>query len=188
MTIGERIKTFRKKVGLTQKQLADKCEVAEITIRQYESGKRQPRIEQLQKVAAALDVQVNDLLPWEDIPEIKNAVYASELEMLEIFYEDKHFNYSKDDQQKIKQEISDCISIGNKIENIQERTEYYDKLIAKYSHKFLNHLIEPYTEDNVIDIAALIADYLALNDTARDKIAEYAEELTEIPRYTKKEE
>ncbi|MDE5907777.1 MAG: helix-turn-helix domain-containing protein [Lachnospiraceae bacterium] len=188
MTIGEQIKTFRKKLGLTQKQLADKCEVAEITIRQYELGKRQPRMEQLQKVASALNVQTNDLLPWEDVPEIRDAVYASELEMLDIFYTDKHFNYSKAEQQKIKQEISNCISIGNKIEDIQERTEYYDKLIAKYSHEFLNHLIEPYAEDNVIAIAALIADYLALNNTARNKVAEYAEELTEIPRYTKKEE
>ena len=66
MTIGEQIKTFRKKAGYTQKQLAEICNVAEITIRQYELGKRQPRIEQLEKIANALDVSLIQIM--EHIP------------------------------------------------------------------------------------------------------------------------
>lgn len=62
MTMEDRIKTCRKKAGFTQKQLAEKCGMAEITIRQYESGKRQPRIEQLRRIAAALGVYISDLV------------------------------------------------------------------------------------------------------------------------------
>lgn len=62
MTIGERIRSYRKAAGLTQKQLGDLSGTSETTIKQYEAGKRQPRIEQLQKIAPFLKVSVADLL------------------------------------------------------------------------------------------------------------------------------
>lgn len=62
MTIGERIKVYRKLAGLTQKELGELAGVATGTIQQYELGKRQPRIEQLEKIATALNVPVADLL------------------------------------------------------------------------------------------------------------------------------
>lgn len=62
MTTGERIQAARKKAGLTQEQLAQKIDSATITIRQYESGKREPRIEQLRKIASALEVSLLYLL------------------------------------------------------------------------------------------------------------------------------
>lgn len=67
MDIGQRIKAARKDIGLTQDQLAQKSGVATITIRQYETGKRQPRLEQLQKIADALDVSISYLLGIVDI-------------------------------------------------------------------------------------------------------------------------
>lgn len=62
MTIGKRISATRKQARLTQVQLAEKCGVATITIQQYELDKRQPRLEQLSKIAAALGVTVSDLV------------------------------------------------------------------------------------------------------------------------------
>lgn len=56
MPIGERIRTARKEARLTQAELAEKAGVAAITVHQYESGKRQPRIEHLVSIAAALGV------------------------------------------------------------------------------------------------------------------------------------
>ena len=56
MSIGNRIKTIRKARGWTQTQLAKKSGVATITVSQYETGKRQPRLEQLQSIAEALGV------------------------------------------------------------------------------------------------------------------------------------
>lgn len=60
--IGNRIKQFRKEKGLTQKELANKLNVAEITIRKYESGDREPKLEQLEKIASALDIEFLDLM------------------------------------------------------------------------------------------------------------------------------
>ena len=41
MSIGKRIREYRKALSLTQKELAEQSGTAEITIRQYENGKRQ---------------------------------------------------------------------------------------------------------------------------------------------------
>lgn len=62
MTLGERIKNIRKSKGITQQQLAKSCNFALVTIRQYESGARTPRIEQLKIIANALDVELYDLI------------------------------------------------------------------------------------------------------------------------------
>ena len=68
MDIGILIKQKRKAAGLTQEELAQKIGCATITIRQYESGKREPSIIVLGNLANALDVDIFDLIP-ED-PEI----------------------------------------------------------------------------------------------------------------------
>lgn len=66
MTIGERIKSERKRAGLTQEKLAKDSGLATITIQQYESGKRQPRLEQLRKIATTLQIPLADILPFDD--------------------------------------------------------------------------------------------------------------------------
>lgn len=49
--------------GLTQKQVANSCGMADSAIRKYESGKVTPKYEMLQRIAAALDVDWMDLVP-----------------------------------------------------------------------------------------------------------------------------
>lgn len=61
-TIGERIKSARKERGLTQKGLAAQVGVPYQTIQYWENGRRNPKIDNLQKVADALDTDVNWLL------------------------------------------------------------------------------------------------------------------------------
>lgn len=61
MTIGKQIRTIRKHLGLTQKELGKLSDTSETTIKQYEAGKRQPRIEQLQKIAYALGGSISDI-------------------------------------------------------------------------------------------------------------------------------
>lgn len=61
MTIGEQIRFIRKHMGLTQKELGQLSNTSETTIKQYELGKRTPRIEQLQKIAHALGGSVSEI-------------------------------------------------------------------------------------------------------------------------------
>lgn len=75
--IGNKIKQFRKEKGLTQKELAAKLGVAEITIRKYESGDREPKLDQLEKIASALDIEFLDLM---DIRQ-QNLFYLNEAQI-----------------------------------------------------------------------------------------------------------
>lgn len=67
MTIGEQIRYVRKQVGLTQKELGTLSGTSETTIKQYELGKRQPRIEKLQKIAHALGGTISDIFIVDDV-------------------------------------------------------------------------------------------------------------------------
>lgn len=62
MSVGEKIKIIRKEKGLTQAQLAALVGVAQITIRQYESGAREPSISQLQNIARKLSVSISSFM------------------------------------------------------------------------------------------------------------------------------
>lgn len=63
MSSSEKIKRLRKENGFTQKQLADLTGIAEITIRQYEAGKYEPKLDKLRRIAAALNVSIGELEP-----------------------------------------------------------------------------------------------------------------------------
>lgn len=63
--IGDRIKKIRKAKGITQKELAEKLGTSHQNLSQYESGKRSPKIETIQKIADALDVSVDRFMPME---------------------------------------------------------------------------------------------------------------------------
>lgn len=62
MTAGERIKLIRKEKGMTQKQVADRCGMADSAIRKYESGQVTPKQDTLQRIANALGVHLLDLI------------------------------------------------------------------------------------------------------------------------------
>lgn len=65
MIYGSLIKKARSRAQLTQEQLAKRCGLATITIRQYESGKREPRKEQLEKIAKALEIPFYELMGYQ---------------------------------------------------------------------------------------------------------------------------
>ena len=71
MSYGSKVKAARKMAGLTQAQLAEKCNMATITIQQYERGVREPRFEQLKRIAKALDVSVLHLLGLEEVDDMQ---------------------------------------------------------------------------------------------------------------------
>lgn len=62
MTTGERIRAIRIEKKLTQKQVGDRCGMADSNIRAYELGKANPKIETLQRIATALEVPIGFLL------------------------------------------------------------------------------------------------------------------------------
>jgi len=64
ITLGRRIRRFRKRSGLTQEKLAEKVKVSVTHIGLVETGKRRLSLRTLQKIASALGVKVKDILPY----------------------------------------------------------------------------------------------------------------------------
>lgn len=62
VTVGHNIKVIRKEKGITQKKLSELTGLAEITIRQYEADKFTPKIQQVEKIASALNVTPFDII------------------------------------------------------------------------------------------------------------------------------
>ncbi|MED0677687.1 MULTISPECIES: helix-turn-helix domain-containing protein [Aneurinibacillus] len=71
MTLGERIKYLREKNGYAQKFVAEKIGVRNNTLSSYESDKRQPDYDTLQKIADFFEVSVDYLLGRTDDPSPK---------------------------------------------------------------------------------------------------------------------
>lgn len=59
--LGQKIRYFRQIAGLTQKELAEQCEINESTIRNYELGNRYPDSDTLNDIASVLEVSIHSL-------------------------------------------------------------------------------------------------------------------------------
>lgn len=66
MSIGENIKKYRKQAELTQKELAEKANLSESAIKYYESNRRNPKLETLDKIGDALGISINYLTSKEE--------------------------------------------------------------------------------------------------------------------------
>lgn len=67
MKFGERLKNFREQKNLTQEELASLSDISARSIQRYENGTNRPRIEAAEKMAKALDIQVDELLGTNDM-------------------------------------------------------------------------------------------------------------------------
>lgn len=73
MTIGERIAEERKLAGLTQKELGTRTGIDPSTIRKYESGRLNPKIETIKRIAEVLNINWYDLYEGLDSQSSNNA-------------------------------------------------------------------------------------------------------------------
>lgn len=62
MNLGKNIYTLRKKIGLSQEQLAEKVNVTRQTISNWELGETFPNPEQLKLLSVSLGVSIDDLV------------------------------------------------------------------------------------------------------------------------------
>lgn len=57
--LGKKIKNFRKEKGMSQEQLAEKCDLSTSYISYIETGKRRINFSQLEKMAEILDFSID---------------------------------------------------------------------------------------------------------------------------------
>ena len=65
MKLGQNIAIYRKEAGLTQEQLAEKCEVSRQAVTKWESGISEPSLEKIICLSEIFSVSIDTLLKWE---------------------------------------------------------------------------------------------------------------------------
>ena len=66
--VGDRIREFRKQMGMNQDELAELASLNRVTIAKYESGKVEPGAQALSRIADALEITVDVLLGRSESP------------------------------------------------------------------------------------------------------------------------
>lgn len=128
MEIGQSIQEARKKAKLTQKELAEKVGIATITVQQYERGVRTPKIETLQKIAQALNIDVGVLYGVEvdkGNSQYLNRLYGKISEVAE--------KYGRPEEEVVNW-INRCFSMSDKYdmsEAVANRLEFLSGNMAK---------------------------------------------------------
>lgn len=110
MTIGEKIKKARTDAKMTQKELAEKCGMADSAIRKYESGKVTPKLDTIAKIARAMGLYAGDLVDagqWGQVQPGEDSETASAAESQLIY----HFRTLNDNGQTVA------------VERVQELTQ-----------------------------------------------------------------
>lgn len=72
-TVGQRIRSYRLKAGLTQELLAEKAELHHTYIGQVERGEKNLSVTTLEKLLRALDVSFSEFFQYMDVGELPNS-------------------------------------------------------------------------------------------------------------------
>lgn len=102
MSIGDNIRKLRLERGLTQKQLADSCGVADATIRAYELGKANPTTKTTAKIAKALDVSAAELYGLDWVPGIESQNLEIDSTLYKTIMSEEKGALSVNDPEKVR--------------------------------------------------------------------------------------
>jgi transcriptional regulator with XRE-family HTH domain len=115
--IGTRIKIYRKKASLTQKELSELLFKSESTVRMWELGKSEPDLGTIAKLSQCLNVSVEDLLGLD-----RNNLSDPDKVVLEAA---EHFRNTPDPLFELKNELIKTLDRLDE-EQLQRINEYID--------------------------------------------------------------
>ena len=129
--IGAKIKEFRLKRNLTQKELAKLVSVGDTTIANYEKGFRSPKKDTMFDLANAFNISIDDLFP-----PIQNSS-SSNTSQIQSIYDElnpprqvKVLNYAKMQLNEQENEVSEAIQLYS--------YDYYDHPASAGTGQYLN--------------------------------------------------
>lgn len=167
MTIGEQIRTIRKKQGLTQKELADKCRMADSAIRKYEADIVVPKLDKLQLLGDALDVPITDFL---DLPQDQKKAYRFGYRILQYI--------------SMRRELSEQTDTSLTLfrdEIIDWATALITDILTGFGDEAVNN--SPIDRELQADKDQMLTLFLRLNTAGRKKAVDAVEQLCMVPSY-----
>lgn len=159
-TIGEQIKEYRLKAGLSQKGLGELIGMSQQQIAQYESGKRLPKLYTIEKISNALNIGTYQLLDF-FLSDVKN---MSDAEFQETY---KHYKPYSEIEKLYEKEQAELNSDNESRHHLL--IHHYDNLGRS-------------GRDSLIDI---LYNLTTMNVEGQKEAAKRVEELAQIPKYQK---
>lgn len=171
MNYGENIKKIRKHRGLTQKQLGQKLGISQAAIGQFESNKANPKMETLQKIADALNVSVNDLIPdsYDRTMQIGNEVSVYDYGFIESLAIHKIF--TDGEREKIFKKIEHCRNILLKMSDLNKMLEYSEKTQTELEN-ILFKMLTNKSEFGLSYAIIVLSCFLSLKERDRGSVIE----------------
>jgi len=136
--IGSKIKEFRLKRNLTQKELAKLVNVGDTTIANYEKGFRSPKKDTMFDLANAFNVSIDDLFPpiQKDSPSNTSSIQTiyDELkpprQVKVLNYAERQLNEQRNEEETKENEVSEVIQLYS--------YDYYDHPASAGTGQYLN--------------------------------------------------
>lgn len=157
MTIGNNIKRIREEKGMTQKELADKCNIIYQTIGKYERNLLNPKYETLEKIAKALEVSSFDLIDGYKVPVYQVKHINIELEPWALYYSNIFNTYKEKSDlfytwyRRKKQEVSyELLKLVHTpfIDEREQEESYFNSLSDEEVEKEFNKLVDKLKLEN----------------------------------------
>ncbi len=208
MTIGERIKKIRQENGLSQKELGKKLNVSQQMIGQWETGKSNPKIETLRRIADTLEIGLWEIVELDQmdlntrIQEIKKMISQLTPEGLKEF--DRLTTEAlNENQESIQKKQEEAVQKAPKFFTRDEKGNIIkDKKAPKFTttsrshaqteayelfHSLLSEewVMSQEQETTAVQSKEMLRAYSRLNNAGRKEAVKRINELAEIPRYTK---
>ncbi len=121
------LKEYRKKNGLTQAKLAELMNVHENTIRRWETGDFEPRLNDILKLCGILKITANELLNAPSKQDFKVNILIDVISLSTLETENNSFTYCIDNSKPI---ITFCGTI--RIGTSEQRKNALDEIIRKF--------------------------------------------------------
>lgn len=163
MTVGETIKYWRTEKGITQKKLAEKSGVSEISIRKYEADARTPKIGTLRKIAKALDINASDI--------------DKRLLLDNLHQTDQKLNQQREELFKRERETGQ--TFNDELYELNVKSSDVLSAIITLEDEIKNDAIVKYKNNKIL------SSFNQLNSKGQNKAIEQVELLTKIPEYRK---
>lgn len=184
-SLGARIKKARTDAGMTQKELAQQVGVPYQTLQFWENGKRKPKIENIRKIADALNTSWYVLLGEEDdlqglVKAVDSVEYdpAKERPMVDVdgnlYLQDLKTLDDLKDQQFRKDHAGHKDSSHLQIANIERKRRYLDELFFCLNDNGQDLLAEMAKAICMLDNYRIsvfsLSDFLTYEKTITDKL------------------
>ncbi|WP_444658442.1 helix-turn-helix domain-containing protein [Caproiciproducens sp. R2] len=164
MNLGDRIRKIRTDKGITMAQLAKATNTTAAAISRYELGQREPKMAILEKISAALNVSVLELLGFKSQEDLQNAVAR------QMILESKKGHLGE----MQPAEITALIKSGDVVLGKDGKPQW--NLKGPVSSSALDE--DKRQQD-------LLIHFSSLNDKGQKKAVEQVEDLAKIPDYQK---